>query len=31
MQSVSCTHGGPLEAEQEKHAAVGGCYSILKH
>jgi hypothetical protein len=31
MQSVSCTHGGPLEAEQVKHAAAGECYSISKH
>jgi hypothetical protein len=31
MQSVSCTHGGSLEAEQVKHAAAGGRYSILEH
>jgi hypothetical protein len=31
MQSVSCTHVGPFEAEQAKHAAAGGCYNILKH
>jgi hypothetical protein len=31
MQSVSCTHGGLLEAEQAKHAVVGGCYNILKY
>jgi hypothetical protein len=31
MQFVSCTHGVPLEAEQVKHAAAGGCYSISKH
>jgi hypothetical protein len=31
MQSVLCTHGGPLEAEQAKHVAAGGCYSISKH
>jgi hypothetical protein len=31
MQSMSCTHGGPLEAEQVNHAAAGGCYNISKH
>jgi hypothetical protein len=31
MQSVSCTHGGPLEAKQAKHTAAGGCYSISEH
>jgi hypothetical protein len=31
MQFVSYTHGGPLEAEQAKHVAVGGLYSILEH
>jgi hypothetical protein len=30
MQSVLCTHGGPLEAKQVKHAAAG-CYSISEH
>jgi hypothetical protein len=28
---VSCTHGGPLEAEQAKHVAAGGCYSTSKY
>jgi hypothetical protein len=28
---MSYTHGGPLEAEQAKHAATGGCHSISKH
>jgi hypothetical protein len=28
---VSCTHGGLLEAEQAKHAAAGGRYSISEH
>jgi hypothetical protein len=28
---MSCTHGDPLEAEQAKHAAAGGCYNISKH
>jgi hypothetical protein len=31
MQSVSCTHGGPLEAQQAKHAVAGGSYSISEH
>jgi hypothetical protein len=31
MQSVSCTHGGPLEAMQAKNVAAGGRYSISKH
>jgi hypothetical protein len=31
MQSVSCTHGGPLEAKQAKHAAAGGRHSISEH
>jgi hypothetical protein len=31
MQSVSCTHRGSLEAEQAKHAATGGRYSISEH
>jgi hypothetical protein len=31
MQSVSCTHRGPLEAEQAKHTTVGGRYSISEH
>jgi hypothetical protein len=31
MHSLSNTHGGMLEPEQVKHAAVGGCYSTLKH
>jgi hypothetical protein len=31
MQSVSCTHGGPLEAEQAKHTAAGGCHNISEH
>jgi hypothetical protein len=31
MQSVSYTHGGPLEVEQAKHAAADGCYSISEH
>jgi hypothetical protein len=31
MQSVSCTHGGPLEAEQVKHATIGKCYSISEY
>jgi hypothetical protein len=28
---MSCTHGGPLEAEQVKHIVTGGCYNISKH
>jgi hypothetical protein len=28
MQSVSRTHGGPLEAEQVKHATTGGRHNI---
>jgi hypothetical protein len=31
MQSVSYTHGDPLEAEQIKHAAAGGRYNISEH
>jgi hypothetical protein len=28
---VSCTHGGPLEAEQAKHVAAGGRHNISEH
>jgi hypothetical protein len=28
---MSCTHGGPLEAEQAKHATIGKCYSISEY
>jgi hypothetical protein len=31
MQFVSCTHGGPLEAEQAKYTAAGGCHNISEH
>jgi hypothetical protein len=31
MQSVSCTHGDLLDAEEAKHVAAGGRYNISKH
>jgi hypothetical protein len=31
MQYVSYIHGGPLEAEQAKHAVAGGRHNILEH
>jgi hypothetical protein len=31
MQSMSCSDGGLLEAEQANHVAAGGCYNISEH
>jgi hypothetical protein len=31
MHSLSCAHGGTLEAEQAEHATAGECCNISEH